>query len=130
LTASDHVCSPLARLALAAGGVGVLAALAFAADAVAALAGGARGMLAGVLLIGTVFTSCWIVHRARPALHPVPRSGKFPGITPRPGTAAVIWPLPRGRGAALPRGAAPRPTGADPSGARDFTTAGRRFPSC
>ena len=70
MTTSDHVRSPRARLALAAGGIGVLAALAVAADAVAGLIGGARGTLAGFLLLGAVFAGCWIVHRVRGLLHP------------------------------------------------------------
>ena len=36
------------------------------------------GTLAGAVLIGAVFAACWLVHRVRPLLHPVPlarRSG-------------------------------------------------------
>ncbi|HET9970023.1 MAG TPA: hypothetical protein VFQ68_17450 [Streptosporangiaceae bacterium] len=76
MTASDHARSPLARLALAAGGVGVLLALAAAMRYAAGSIGGARGTLAAVLLAGAVFSGCRLAHGLRPR--------RAPGLT-RPG---------------------------------------------
>lgn len=76
MTASDHARTPLARLALAAGGVGVLTALAAACTLAAGSIGGARGTLTAVLLAGTVFGGCRLVHGLRPR--------RVPGLT-RPG---------------------------------------------
>ena len=88
MTTSDHGRSPRAGLALAAGGIGVLAAVTAAAQAVAGLIGGVRGTLAGMLMIGAVFAGCWIVHHVRPLLHPVshhPRAEpQRPGPVRRP----------------------------------------------
>ena len=43
------------------------------------------GTLAGAVLTGAVFAACWLVHRVRPMLHPVPlarRSGsRDPEVT-------------------------------------------------
>jgi hypothetical protein len=50
---------------------------------------------------------------------PLPSCVAAPDSAPPPGSGAPPW-----------RGAVPRPTGAGPTGARDFTPSGRRFPSC
>jgi hypothetical protein len=71
LNPSNHVRSPLARLILAAGGIAALVAVAAAAHAVAGLAGGTRGTLAGIFLVGAVFSGCGLasrVHRREPQL--------------------------------------------------------------
>lgn len=70
MTTSHHARRPLARLALAAGGIGVLVALAEAEKVIAGTIGGARGLLAAVLLAGVVFSGCGLAHslrRSRPA---------------------------------------------------------------
>ena len=54
MTASNH--GPRARLALAAGGLLALVALAEAEKLIAGTIGGARGLLAAVLLAGAVFS--------------------------------------------------------------------------
>ena len=71
---SNHRSRPLARIALAAGGIGALIAVCEAAD----LAARHRGAIAGAAVITFVFAACWIIRRVRPLLHPVPlarRSG-------------------------------------------------------
>lgn len=65
--------TPLARLALAAGGLGVLVAFAAACTLAAGTIGGARGLLAGVLLAGAVFSGCRLAHSLR--------SRRAPGLT-------------------------------------------------
>lgn len=79
MTTSDHARTPLARLALAAGGVGVLLALAAAMRYAAGSIGGARGArgtLAAVLLAAAVSGGCRLAHSLR--------SRRAPGLT-RPG---------------------------------------------
>lgn len=71
---SNH--GPRARLALAAGGIAVLVALAAAERYAAGTIGGARGTLAAVLLAGMAFGGCGLVHSLR--------SRRVPGLT-RPG---------------------------------------------
>lgn len=73
MTASDHARRPLARAALAAGGIGVLVALAAACACAAGSIGGARGILAAVLLAGAVFSGCGLAHSLR--------SRRVPGLT-------------------------------------------------
>lgn len=55
-----------------------------------------------------------------------PRRPEIPAIHRPPGVPAGASPLPQGSGVPSPRGLLPRLSGADPSGARDFTTTGRR----
>lgn len=74
MTASNH--GPRARLALAAGGVGALVALAKIEQLIAGTIGGARGLLAAILLAGVVFSGCGLVHSLR--------RYRAPGLT-RPG---------------------------------------------
>ena len=74
---SNHGHGPLARLALAAGGIAVLILTAAAAHAAAGLIGGARGTLAGILLCGAVSAGCGLAHslrrqRATPLTRPAP----------------------------------------------------------
>ena len=56
--------------------------------------------------------------------------GKSPPVASRPGVAAAIWPLPRGRGSALSRGAVPRASRTDASRTRDFTPIEQRCVPC
>jgi peptidoglycan/LPS O-acetylase OafA/YrhL len=72
LPASHHRPGRKARLALAAGGLGILVALAAIARYVAGLLGGARGTLAGIALAGVVFGACRLVFRERPRRIPSP----------------------------------------------------------
>ena len=75
MTTSKHGRRPLARLALAAGGVGTLIAVAAAAQ----FAAHRLGATAGAALAGAVFAGCWIVFRVRPLLHPArPRAAAMP----------------------------------------------------
>lgn len=71
MTASNH--GPRVRLALAAGGIAVLVALAEAEKLIAGTIGGARGTLAAVLLAGMAFGGCGLVHSLR--------SRRVPGLT-------------------------------------------------
>lgn len=73
MTTSDHARRPLARLALAAASIGVLVALAAAERYAAGTIGGARGILAAVLLAGAVFSGCGLAHSLR--------SRRVPGLT-------------------------------------------------
>ena len=71
---SNHARSPLARIALAAGGIAAVLAVCEAAN----LAARHLGTLAGAAVVTFVFAACWAVTRIRPLLHPVPlarRSG-------------------------------------------------------
>ncbi len=82
---SNHGPRPLARIALAAGGIGMLIAVAAATHAVAGLIGGARGTLAGILLAGAVFGACGFVFRERPRRIPslpVPAPAPIPEREP------------------------------------------------
>lgn len=67
MSTSNHGRSPLARLALAAGGIAAFVAVCEAAHVVSVLAG-PRGVIAGAGLICAVFTACWIFFRIRPLL--------------------------------------------------------------
>ena len=58
---SQHARSPLARLALAAGGIAAF----FAVAAVAYRAAAAYGTLAGILIAGAVFGGCGLVSSLR-----------------------------------------------------------------
>lgn len=64
-----------------------------------------------------------------PTFHGAPRAGLIRGEIPAiPCPSRVAAPAsapPPGRGAPPGRGVLPRPTGAGPTGARDFTTTGR-----
>jgi hypothetical protein len=62
-----HGRRPLARLALAAGGVVAFIAACEAAHVVSVLAGPA-GVIAGAMLAVAVFAACWYVTRVRPLL--------------------------------------------------------------
>lgn len=62
-----HGRSPLARIALAAGGVAAFIAVCEAAWVVSVLAG-PSGVIAGGAVIAAVFAACWYVTRVRPAL--------------------------------------------------------------
>lgn len=73
MSASNHGRSPLASITLAAGGIGVLVALAAAEKYVAGTIGGARGLFAAVLLAGAVFSGCGLAHSLR--------SRRVPGLT-------------------------------------------------
>ena len=69
--ASKHTA---VRVASAAGGIAAVVVVGEAAN----LASRTFGPLAGAAVIVVVFAACWLVHRARPMLHPVPlarRSG-------------------------------------------------------
>ncbi len=82
---SNHSRRPLARIALAAGGIGTLVAVAALAQYVAGLPGGARGTLAGILLAGAVFGACGFVFRERPRRIPslpVPAPAPIPEREP------------------------------------------------
>ena len=70
MTTSKHGCRPLARLALAVGGIAALIALAAAAHAVSGMAGGSRGTLAGIVLAGAVFAGCGLGHSLRSRREP------------------------------------------------------------
>jgi hypothetical protein len=65
---SNH--GPRARLALAAGGLLAVAVLAEAMRLTAGTIGGARGLLAAVLLAGAVFGSCRLAHSRRTRRQP------------------------------------------------------------
>lgn len=65
--------SRAARLALAALGLSAVFALAALMGAVAGFLGGARGILAAVLLAGAVFSGCGLAHSLR--------SRREPGLT-------------------------------------------------
>jgi hypothetical protein len=65
VTSSNHDRRPLARLALAAGSVGLLIAAAELARYVASSIGGARGTFIAALLAVAVFGSCGLVHSLR-----------------------------------------------------------------
>ena len=65
MNASNHVA---VKAASAAGGIAAVAAVIGTAD----LAARALGTMAGVVVIVAVFAACWLVHRVRPMLHPVP----------------------------------------------------------
>lgn len=58
MTASNHGRSPLARSALAAGGIAVLIGLAKLEEVIADTIGGARGLSAAALLALAVFAAC------------------------------------------------------------------------
>ena len=58
---SQHARSPLARILLAAGGIGAL----FAIAAVAYRAAAAYGALAGILIVGAVFGGCGLLSALR-----------------------------------------------------------------
>lgn len=68
MTASNH--GPRVRLALAAGGIAALVALAEAEKLIAGTIGGARGLLAAILLAGAVFSGCGLAHSLRRYRHP------------------------------------------------------------
>ena len=71
MNASNHVA---VKAASAAGGIAAVLAVCEAAN----LAARRFGTMAGVVVIVAVFAACWLVHRVRPMLHPVPlarRSG-------------------------------------------------------
>lgn len=79
MPASNHRPGRQARLALAAGGLGALVAVAALAQYVAGLIGGARGTLAGILLAGAVFAACGFVFRERPRrVPPLPAPAPAP----------------------------------------------------
>jgi hypothetical protein len=63
LTTSKHDRSPLARIALAAGGIATLIAAACGLYAVDALIGGLRGLAAGVILAFALTAVCGLVFR-------------------------------------------------------------------
>ena len=63
-----HGRSPLARLALAAGGIAAFIAVAEAAWVVSVLAGPSGVIAGGAVAVG-VFAACWYVFRVRPLLH-------------------------------------------------------------
>lgn len=65
MTTSHRDRSPLARTILAAGGIAALVALAEAEKVIAGTIGGARGLLAAVLLAGAVFSGCGLAHNLR-----------------------------------------------------------------
>ena len=62
---SNHGPGALARIILALAGIAALVLLAAAARTAADSIGGARGLLAGVLLCGAVFSGCGLVHSLR-----------------------------------------------------------------
>jgi hypothetical protein len=62
---SHHARSPVARLALAAGSVGVLIAAAMLARYVASSIGGDRGTYVAALLAVAVFGTCGLAHNWR-----------------------------------------------------------------
>ena len=71
MNASNHAA---AKAAMAAGGIAAVLVVCEAAN----LAGRHLGVIAGAAVIVAVFAACWLVHRVRPMLHPVPlarRSG-------------------------------------------------------
>lgn len=53
----------------------------------------------------------------------------FPGFSDPPDVAPLITAPPPGEGRPSSGGVLPRPSGADPTGARDFTTTGQEFGS-
>lgn len=61
MTTSQHARTPLARIFLAAGGIGAF----FAVAAVAYRAAAAYGTLAGILIAGAVFGGCGLVSGLR-----------------------------------------------------------------
>jgi hypothetical protein len=63
VTTSNHVVT---RAVYAVGGIAVVAVVCEAAN----LAAMARGAMAGAAVIVAVFAACWIIHIARPLLHP------------------------------------------------------------
>jgi hypothetical protein len=67
VSTSHHGRSPLARLALAAGGIAAFVAVCEAAWVVNVLAG-PSGVIAGGAVISAVFAACWYVTRVRPVL--------------------------------------------------------------
>lgn len=66
MTTSHHARTPLARTALAAGGVACALALCGAADVTARH----LGATAGAALISAVVAACWAAHRLRQFLRP------------------------------------------------------------
>lgn len=66
MTPSQHARSPLARLALAAGGIAALVAAAGGIYVADTLIGGLRGLAAGVLLACAVTAVCGLVFRETP----------------------------------------------------------------
>jgi len=79
---SNHGRSRLARLALAAGGVGTLIAAAALARYAASSIGGGRGTYVTALLAAGVFAACGLAHglrRYRPAKPSRPAPVRLPG---------------------------------------------------
>ena len=70
MTASNHGRPPLARLALAAGGIAALVLLAAAEKYLADSIGGVHGLFGAVLLAGAVFGGCGLVHSLRSRREP------------------------------------------------------------
>jgi hypothetical protein len=70
VSTSHHGRSPLARLALAAGGIAAFIAVCEAAWVVSVLAG-PSGVIAGGAVISIVFAACWYYFRVRPMLRAV-----------------------------------------------------------
>ena len=71
LTTSKHDRSPLARIALAAGGIATLFAAAAGLYAVDTLIGGLRGLAAGVILACALTAVCGLVSRVATPRHQV-----------------------------------------------------------
>ncbi len=61
MTPSQHARRPLARIALAAGGIGAFFAAAYGLYAVEQLIGGLRGLAAGVILACAITAVCGLV---------------------------------------------------------------------
>ena len=71
MTTSNHDRSPLARIVLAAGGIGALVAAAYGLYAVDTLIGGLRGLAAGVILACALTGACGLVSRVAAPRHQV-----------------------------------------------------------
>jgi hypothetical protein len=77
VSTSNHV------IAKAASSIAAVSAVIKAADLVSR----AYGVTAGAAVIVAVFAACWIIHRARPALHPARRSRASAPVVP-PGSTS------------------------------------------
>ena len=77
---ANHGCRAAVKALAAAA---VIPAVAWAAD----LAARHLGVTAGAAVVLAVFAACWIVHRARPLLHPQSQRPREPQIPAQPGNA-------------------------------------------
>ena len=71
MTTSNHDRSPLARIVLAAGGIGAFFAAAYGLYAVDTAIGGVRGLAAGVLLACAITAVCGLASRVAVPRHQV-----------------------------------------------------------